>query len=181
MTDEELVLSKDEASRSALISRYVPLVKARAASMKTSYIDADDLVSEGFLGLLNAIRSYNESKGSFAAFAKVCVVNKMKNAVTSSLGASKGAAVPDDQFSLAEIEDTKLGTEELVILREQNDEIVKKFDSLLSEREREAFNLYLDSFSYAQISKKLGVSVKSVDNAISRAKHKLRNYFINKP
>lgn len=181
MNDEELVLSKDEASKSALIARYVPLVKSRAASMKTRYIDADDLVSEGFLGLLNAIRSYNETKGSFAAFAKVCVVNKMKNAVISSVGAAKGTTELDDQFSFDEIEDTKLGTEELVILREQNDEIIKRIDSLLSAHEKEAFNLYLDSYSYAQISKKLGVSVKSVDNAIARAKHKLRNYFINKP
>ena len=99
MNDEELVLSKDEASKSALIARYVPLVKSRAASMKTRYIDADDLVSEGFLGLLNAIRSYNETKGSFAAFAKVCVVNKMKNAVISSVGAAKGSTELDEQFS----------------------------------------------------------------------------------
>ena len=181
MTDEELVLSKDEDSKSALIARYVPLVKARAAAMKTRYIDADDLVSEGFLGLLNAIRSYNATKGAFAAFAKVCVVNKMKNAVISSGGVAKENAELDEQFSFDEIEDTKLGTEELVILKEQNDEIVKSFNTLLSEREKEVFNLYLDAYSYVQIAKKLGVSVKSVDNAIARAKQKLRDYFINRP
>lgn len=177
MTDEQLIISADENSQAALIERYVPVIKAKAGLLKNKYIDTDDLVSEGFLGLLNAIRCYNVSKGTFSAFARTCIVNKMKNAVMSAITATKNSADLSENFDFGSIEDTNIGTEELIILRERNGELLKKIENELSSREKEVFYLYLSAYSYAQIAKKLNISVKSVDNAIARAKSKLRNLF----
>lgn len=187
MTDEQLLLDVAKAEQegvtsehnqytSLLIRRYMPMIKAKASCFKNSRVESDDLVSEGFLGLLSAIRSYNPEKGSFAAFASACISNKMRSAAAKG-SANSLLATPLDESYLEEISDGNPATEDLIILKEQNNEMLKQVDELLSEREREVFYLYISAYSYTQIAEKLGISAKSVDNAITRAKAKLRNCF----
>lgn len=187
MTDEQLLLEaynaekKGDASQhnkytAQLISRYMPFIKAKASAFKNSQVEADDLVSEGFLGLLSAVRSYDSKKGTFAAFASTCIANKMKSAVAKS-SVNPLPALSLDDSSIEEISDGNPGTEDLIILKEQNSEMLKQVEQLLSEREREVFYLYLSAYSYNQIAEKLGITAKAVDNAITRAKSKLRDYF----
>ncbi len=186
MTDEQLLLDAAKAEEEGvtsehnqytalLIRRYMPMIKAKAYCFKNSCVECDDLVSEGFLGLLSAIRSYNPEKGSFAAFASACISNKMRSAAKSS--ANSLLSMPLDESFLEEISDGNPATEDLIILKEQNNEMLKQVDELLSEREREVFYLYISAYSYTQIAEKLGISTKAVDNAITRAKAKLRNCF----
>lgn len=183
MTDEQLLANVAAADKDGstsdknkyttlLISKYIPLIKAKANSFKSRCVEADDLISEGFLGLLNAIRSYNPEKGSFSAFASVCIANKMKSAV--SKGSDGLVMMSTDELSIEEISDGNPNTEDLIILKEQNNEMLKQVETLLSEREREVFYLYLSAYSYSQIAERLNISIKSVDNAITRAKTKLR-------
>lgn len=187
MTDEQLLLDAAKAEEEGvtsehnrytalLIRRYMPMIKAKAHCFKYSRVESDDLVSEGFLGLLSAIRSYNPEKGSFAAFASACISNKMRSAAAKS-SANSLLSTPLDESFLEEISDGNPATEDLIILKEQNNEMLKQVDELLSEREREVFYLYISAYSYTQIAEKLGISPKAVDNAITRAKAKLRNCF----
>lgn len=165
---------------SLLIKRYLNIIKIKATkimgsirnSSSNASIDIDDLVSEGFLGLMSAIRTYNEEKGSFYTYANVCIANKIKTAVLSG----KNNMSVADNFDLTAIVDKEL-TEELIIEKESENEISKSISEVLSERELEVFTLYLNAFSYSQISEKLMISVKSVDNALLRARTKLKlNY-----
>ena len=185
MTDEQLLLGAQNAEKQGdsaehkkyaamLIARYIPLIKARAAYFKSSSVERDDLISEGFLGLLGAIRSYDAEKGTFAAFASTCISNKMKTAVSKN-GGNYPERVSMDEAKLEEIGDESPSAEELLIQKEQYDEIEKMTESLLSKREKDVFMLYLSAYSYAQIAEKLGISAKAVDNALSRAKAKLRS------
>lgn len=189
MTDEQLLqdiaiaeengaLSEHNKYTAALISKYMPLIKAKACCFRSSCVETDDLVSEGFLGLLSAIRSYNPEKGVFSAFAAACISNKMKTAIAKGSANSLLVTSVDDAF-LEEISDNTPGAEDLIILKEQNDEMMRQVDKLLSEKEREVFYLYLSAYSYNQIAEKLNITPKSVDNAITRAKTKLRNCFKN--
>lgn len=179
MTDEELLKNgADDESTGQLISRYMPAVRKKASLMRNARVENDDLISEGFIGLLNAIRSYNPEKGSFSAFANTCIANSMKNILVKS--SSAGQKMPED-FDFEEIEDKAASTEDLIIRREQKNEISGYISKLLSKREQQVFYLYLSSFSYGQISAKLGITPKAVDNAISRSKAKLRCYFKKKP
>lgn len=180
MNDEQFIHDElqfiDEKNSALIISKYLPVIKMKADMLKNNRVEADDLVSEGFLGLLGAIRSFNSEKGSFGAFANVCISNKMKNALMRT---GNGSIASPSDFDFSEIEDNNPGTEELVIARELNSELSEKISAVLSGMEKDAFFLYLSAFSYQQIAKRLDVSIKSVDNAISRAKTKLRNYFKN--
>lgn len=188
MTDEQLfanaaadkygVMSDRNKYTALLISKYIPLIKSKAYSFKSKNVETEDLISEGFLGLLSAIRSYNPEKGSFSAFASVCIMNKMRSAVAkSSDGLQK---MSSEDFPIEEISDGNLNTEDLIILKEQNNEVIKQMETLLSPLEREAFYLYLSAYSYNQIAERLNISAKSADNAITRAKSKLRGCFKDK-
>ena len=135
MADRQKVnMSAGSEDTAALIAKFTPMIRAKAARMKTGSIETDDLVSEGFLGLLSAIRCYKPEKGSFGAFASVCIANRMKNAVTRSV--SKGAVPVSDDFDFSELADDAAGTEELVIMKEQNSEIYSQIENILSGMER---------------------------------------------
>jgi len=162
---------------SALILKYMKLVKIKAHKAKKlchrADIDVDDLISEGFLGLLSAIRTFDEQKGSFESYANVCISNKIKNVVFAGSGVS---SVTVDELDLTQAADKYL-TDEIVIEKETLREISSKLCEILSDLEYKVFTLYLDSYSYTAISKKLSIPVKTVDNALSRARGKLRKIY----
>ena len=66
--------------------------------------------------------------------------------------------------------------EDLIISKEEFDDIEMKMGELLSELERKVLVLYLDGRSYQEISEDLNRHVKSIDNALQRVKRKLEKY-----
>lgn len=159
-----------------LVYRYTRIIRLKAAkfgrSGKTngSGAESDDLCQEGFLGLMSAVRTYREERGSFSAYANVCIENRMRSAV---LKAGAGyAAETDYDFTL--LSDDGTPTEESVISREQNAELFRKLEGLLSEREFEVLRLYLAGFRYKEIAARLSLPVKTVDNSLTRLRRKLK-------
>jgi RNA polymerase sigma factor for flagellar operon FliA len=79
--------TKKTEIRDRLIERYLPLVKlvsGRIAIGLPSYVDKDDLVSNGFLGLLNAIERFDIDRGvKFETYA----VARIRGSILDSLRA----------------------------------------------------------------------------------------------
>jgi len=166
---------------SALILKYMKLVKIKARKAKKlcrrSDIDVDDLISEGFLGLLSAIRTFDEKKGGFESYVNVCVSNKIKNALCQGRsGFERLERLQYDVYDITQTADKQL-TEEIIIEKESESEISSKLEEVLSDLELKVFTLYLDSHSYSAIASRLSLTVKSVDNALSRARSKLRKVY----
>ena len=67
--------------------------------------------------------------------------------------------------------------EALLIHRESLDLLLNLIQEALTEMERQALVCYVSGFSYAEISEKMGISVKSVGNAMQRARRKLSAAF----
>jgi RNA polymerase sporulation-specific sigma factor len=160
---------------SELITRYVGIIVIKANKLASGFNvlnrqDAEDFISEGFLALLNAIRTYNADKGAFSAYANACIDNRMKNA----LGKAKRTLILSEEFDPALIKEQAPGADDIIIEKESREEALKKISKILSDREFKVFEMYLDSFTYRQISSRLGISIKSVDNALSRARTKLK-------
>ena len=59
--------------------------------------------------------------------------------------------------------------------KERIAELYERIASVLSRQELEIFHLSVSGLSYEEIAKRQGISVKSVDNAIQRARRKLRS------
>jgi len=182
LTDECLLEAarRDENRKdgvmSELITRYVNIIVKKAnkmagASCRLNRQDAEDFISEGFLGLLSAIRAYDGSKGGFMPYANICIDNRMK----SALGKARRTLIFSEDFDAALIKEKSPGADEVLIEKESGEEILKRIKKILSEREYKVFDMYLNSYSYRQIGESMGISVKSVDNALTRARTKLKS------
>jgi RNA polymerase sporulation-specific sigma factor len=63
--------------------------------------------------------------------------------------------------------------EALIINQEKANDRKRKIEELLSNLERKVLLLYMDGYSYVEISQELKIHAKSIDNALQRIKRKL--------
>jgi len=79
-------LCKECSGEEMQLQNWLWLVRSRANSFREKGVETDDLVQEGVIGLLNAIRAYDASRGaSFETFAYHCITNRMRSAVMSAV------------------------------------------------------------------------------------------------
>ena len=184
LTDEELqALAFDlhPGAEEALAERYVRLVRVCARPFFLSGGDSEDLIQEGMLGLLSAIREYDSDKGaSFKTYAEVCIRNRIQSAIRSA--ARKKHAPLNDGIPLDEVlsdDSQSLGTqlyqrspEEQVLARETEKEFIHAYSRNLSQMEAQILSLYLEGLSYREIAAMIGRDTKAVDNAVQRIRRK---------
>ena len=71
LTDEELALSASSEAEEELIRRFSNLVKKCCRPLFLAGGDSEDLTQEGMLGLLSAVRTFDEKGGaSFQTYAE---------------------------------------------------------------------------------------------------------------
>lgn len=174
MSDEQLIATGflNSGVMTEIILRNTTLVTAIARNLTRGNNHFEDMVSEGFLGLMNAVKTFDNSKGGFRVFAAKCISNKIKSALrkTSQQGL-------DENIDIPELAGSDFTPEELVIFKERSSEIKKALINLLSEREFSVLILFTANHSYQSIAKKLALDEKAVDNALQRARKKLKKYF----
>ena len=173
LDDEELVVCCKDSKKAAsvLISRYAKIVRAKAIFMSNTIVDADDLMQEGLLGLLNAIRTYNNNDAQFSTYSNVCITNKM----TTALIKSNRTDIPIDEFD-EKVDQADHSTPESILLeKEKSKELDFEISSLLSEKEWKIFRLFLRGSTYDQMARQLNISPKTVDNALQRVRRKLKS------
>ena len=175
LTDEELVRSakNDRKAVSELIVRYLRTVQFLAGKYSESIYE--DLVQEGFMGLLKAVNTYRPDENvKFSTYANVCV----KNRIISSLKKNSligGVELDDEAIGDLFANEKTESPEKIFIENERMDEVYKKITSALSEQEWKVFQLFLTGMAYNQMALNLGVTVKSVDNAMQRVRRKLKS------
>lgn len=147
-----------------LIRRYTPVIKAQAARFKNDTVSTDDLISEGYLAAFKAVKSFDSSKSeNFRSFLSVCIANR----IISILRISKRNPVADIQSP----DDTPDNiTPETICL---DNELENEIRGILTPLEYNVFELYIEGNSYGEIKEKLGITEKSVDNAMQRVRKKL--------
>ncbi len=183
MKDEELCLLSQKGDRDAqelLLNRYKNKVLAIARRFFLSGAETEDLVQEGMCGLYSAIGSYTEAKGAFAPYANACVRNRIADVVRS--GTNQKNAALNNFVSIVGIDDTfvsQINPEDELIMQENRSEFYAKITKHLSSLEFKVIVMYTDGLTMAEISSAMSLSVKSVDNAITRARKKLQKYYKN--
>lgn len=63
---------------------------------------------------------------------------------------------------------------DMLARKEREDLLRKKIYSYLTDLEKNVFNLMMDDYSYSEMSKILNIDEKSIDNAIQRARKKIK-------
>lgn len=180
ITDEllvELYKKGDQSAFEVLAKRYEKLIYSFADKYYIEGGDFDDVVQEGLLGLDTAISTFDPQKSKFGTFAYVCIKGSILNAVkraNSLKNSPLNTSLPitdsrvDDERPFVSPENSAIITENLI-------ELVESIKSVLSDFEKQVFNLYfMQNLGYTQIAETLGVLPKSVDNAICRIKDKVK-------
>ncbi len=192
-SDEDIVSEAKEGNTVALeflINKYKNFVKAKARSYFLIGADREDIIQEGMIGLYKAIRDFKGDKlSSFRAFAELCITRQIITAIktatrqkhiplNSYVSLNKPIYDEDSDRTLLDIlSGTKItDPEELMINREEYNDIEFKMGEILSELEWKVLTLYLEGKSYQEIAVDLRRHVKSIDNALQRVKRKLERY-----
>ena len=176
MTDEEVVLlcqRGDKAAWEELFKRYKPRVLKIARRFFLSGGETEDLVQEGMRGLYSAVNCFKNA-GAFSPYAYSCIRNRIMDAVKKSALAKHSALNNFTPIIETENGPASVSPEDEVIWREDKRELYGKMSRELSSLEFKAIVMYIDGMTMAEISSALGKPLKSVDNAINRAKHKIQ-------
>ena len=175
-TDEELaaMAKYDRSAAAALVSRYSDLILIKSEIFADSQSDTEDLRQEGLMSLLKAMEAFDPERGvKFSTFAEVCIVNRMR---TVSAKTRKASAFPES-VEYSEMEDVLSDDktpESIFLYKEFFTDLWKNIESVLSPAELKAFTLCVSGMSYKSAAEKLGITEKSVDNAMQRARRKIR-------
>ncbi len=193
MLDEDIVefaKDGDDSALEYLINKYKNFVRAKARSYFLIGADREDIIQEGMIGLYKAIRDFKSDKlSSFRAFAELCITRQIITAIKT---ATRQKHIPlnsyvslnkpiydedSDRTLLDVISGSKItDPEELIISREEFDDIEEKMGEILSSLEWKVLMSYLEGKSYQEIAVDLKRHVKSIDNALQRVKRKLERY-----
>lgn len=193
MIDEDVVefaREGDDIALEYLINKYKNFVRAKARSYFLIGADREDIIQEGMIGLYKAIRDFRLDKlSSFRAFAELCITRQIITAIKT---ATRQKHIPlnsyvslnkpiydedSDRTLLDVISGSKISDpEELIISREEFDDIEEKMGEILSSLEWKVLMSYLEGKSYQEIAEDLERHVKSIDNALQRVKRKLERY-----
>ena len=175
-----LLRSGTENALAVLISRYMGLVRAKAGACTIQGYETDDIVQEGLIALLDAIKGYDAgADAGFAAYAAACIDNRIRKTARyaqTNKARSLNRSLPLDELDGDAVSSASATPEEIVIAKEKLDAVRSGVDTLLSDLERDVLFLYLDGDDYKQISQKIGISAKAVDNALQRVRRKLKQF-----
>lgn len=174
LSDEELAVKakNDKKAAAELLTRYICTIETRARNFALAF--SEDLTQEGFIGLLNAVETYDENRNvKFSTYANVCIRNKMISAFDKQTNIIKSEVwdAPEEE----EMEDPADIPDNILVEKERLNEIYDKIIFALSEQEWHVFQLFLTGLAYNQIALELNCSPKTVDNAMQRVRRKLKS------
>ena len=187
-SDEELCQAAAQGNPQAeteLVTRYGQLVRACARPLFLVGGDSEDLIQEGMLGLLTAIRSFDRSRdASFRTFAAICIKSRLLTAIRAAQGEKHAPLNHSISFEPplfdgpnAYLFSSVESPEDVIIGREELKERLDALKGQLSELEAQILPPYLSGLSCGEIARRAGRSQKSVDNAIQRIRRKIARQF----
>ncbi len=191
-TDLDLVFrirTGDKDAQEQLVIKYIPMVKHIIRNYYASFLDFDDLLQEGVIGLLSAIEEYKPEKYDvkFSSFAYICIIRKIYNVIKQSTS-NKHRALNDayslqtylgsdesrTMLDLVPANDTMIDPEFLIEEKVTNQILDRLLMNHLSLLEYSVIVMLLRGYSCGEIEDEIGVGAKVVDNARTRVKAKLR-------
>ena len=191
MTDEQLLCDYKNGNQEImdyLMVKYKSMVRKKARAMYLLGGENEDLIQEGMIGLIKAVRDFDVTqKTSFSSFAELCVSRQMYSAIEASnrkkhLPLTSYVSLYEDSEEVGEgrslplidtIESSKENDPEVLYFgKEYTEAFAEQLKELLSPLENHVLYLHLMGTDYRTIAELLGKSPKSVDNALQRIKTK---------
>ena len=163
----DLIRSQDDSGMEELLKHYGPLMRYIIKPILRDKHDIEDCLSETAMRIWKNVDTYDENKGSFAAWVTAITRNTALNMIRRQ-----------NRHPETEIEDEMESTEptpEEIVLREERQRELKQALDMPSQKER---NLFYRKYYYLQsmekIAAEMGMTVRSVEGKLYRIKKKLR-------
>lgn len=189
---DEMLISDFKSGNSEIMDyimvKYKSMVRKKARAMYLIGGENEDLIQEGMIGLIKAVRDYNPSqKASFASFAELCVSRQMYTAIEASkrkkhlplnsyisLYENGGSADEEKNIPLIDTIEPAVenNPETLYFGRKFTEAFVEELKQNLSALENRVLYLHLMGTDYRTIAELLDKSPKAIDNALQRIRSK---------
>ena len=195
INDYELIYEIRESSEDSyniLIKKYSSLIRKIAdeyyKKSKMIKVEYDDLVQEGFYGLLQALDNYDENSSLFYTFATICIRREMERLIKAYsrnkqmvLNSAISINKPIDSDEETFIEDVIPSKENIedYIISEMN---YKRLYNLKNDMPFEMsciYELRINKFTNMEISELLEIPKKKVEKYIYRIKKLVKKLYFN--
>ncbi len=174
----------------SLMRKYKEIVRIKSRYYYMAGADEDDVIQEGMIGLLKAIRKYDPEKDAgFATFAEICITSQIISAIrmadrekhkalNTSVSLNKSIGSEEEGMVLADTMTAAGGEspETLLVVKDLAYYIMHNEDNVFSDFEMQVLNEVVRENDYEEIARRLNRSSKSVDNAMQRIKKKIIRY-----
>lgn len=171
----------DKTAMNELVAELSPIVEIKASqNAGKCSLTRSDLIQEGMIGLLAAVYGYRSDGGAgFRTYASACIENGIKKAVERQ--SAKKHMPLNTYVSIDELDETTdIDADPQTIIDTQYaiSELNELMETELTKLERNTLKLHTAGYSNSYIAEFLCVNEKSVDNALQRARKKLRDKWI---
>ena len=189
--DEQLIADFNNGESEIMdyiMMKYKSMVRKKARAMYLIGGENEDLIQEGMIGLIKAVRDYDISqRASFASFAELCVSRQMYTAIEASkrkkhiplnsyVSLYEEGESTDEEKKLPLIDtiepEIENNPEALYFGKEFTEAFVDELKQNLSALENHVLYLHLLGTDYKTIAELLGKSPKAIDNALQRIRNK---------
>ncbi len=187
--ERDVFLAKygDEEAIEKIIQAYKPYIYIKNKTLFLKGADKDDLVQEGMIGLVKAIRSYDHTREAcFNTFASLCIKRQILTAVKNhnsdkhkNLNTSlrwQNSTNTDESNDHFQPVSAIYNPEELCITNELFEDINEYLKENLSKLEKRVFEYIIQGYGYVEIGEILKRSPKTIDNTIQRIRKKANVY-----
>lgn len=178
----------DAAAMETLFRVFEHRIRGIATPFFMPGADRDDVLQEGRIGLMKAVRDYNAGVSvSFRYFADMCIrrniittIKKSTRQKHQALNSAHSLDAPlyshdDHNLSLHDTfaDDTLADNAQAIVTQELTKQVREAILLGLSELEARVLLEYMHGYTYAEAAQRLGISVKSADNAMQRLRKKV--------
>lgn len=177
----------DTESIEKIIKAYQGAVYKNVRSFFLKGGDSDDLMQEGFIGLLKAIKSYDESRNAcFSTFANLCIRRQMITAVKNHNSdkyknlnlamQGTGYSTQEESIHYSSPSFGFYSPEDIFLGKELVNHLTGFLEENLSVLEKKVFSYLCKEYTYIEIADFLNEPSKKIDNTIQRIKKKILLY-----
>ncbi len=172
----ELIRYNDHSAFETLFYRYLPHIKGIVSNNIRSDYEYDDMLQDATISFYYATQMYDFHSSSFSTFLSLCINRSLKSTIRK---ASAKKRIPENLIDTIDekVEGTfnSLSAEQEFFDKNSQIDDSDVFKTKLSELEFRVLKSFLCTESYDVTAIELGMSRKSVDNAIQRIRRKFNS------
>ena len=165
----------DEAAFSQLFDQYSPLLESFCSRHAADAPSEQELRSEVIAAFWDAIQAFDTQRESvtFGLYAKVCLGHRMTDCLRKWKKIKPLLSLDSDEIAQRDADEDS-NPAHYVVQQENYLELIRKTELFLSPKERRVWLLFVEGNTAAEIAKELKIEKKDAENAIFRARKKLR-------